>query len=358
MALPNSAIVIGSGIAGSACAYLLGREGVATTVICAEDVGGEATRVAPGMLQPVTGRRARLAPWHREGFEWTLGLARRLEGSTPVLRPLGVLRAALDNGQADLWRSASANLDPAIACWIGPDEAEQRCGAMPHGCRGGIWIGGGGIIDTAAFTRALLAAGRCTVMTGTGVISFRVHDAGVEVRVEGRGTLSADTLVLAAGVGTNALLDASGLPPVRGLVPAGGVVIELNTDASPRCVVSSGGYLVPRPGGVVVGATFDERSPWEGITRDAVVDLEGRARRLLPPGTTMQLARARSGVRPATKDRVPRVGPHPDAPAIRICTGLGAKGLLLGPLAALMLVNQLARRDDGPLPPARWTPTC
>ena len=53
-----------------------------------------------------------------------------------------------------------------------------------------------------------------------------------------------------------------------------------------------------------------------------------------------------AGIRPATKDRRPFVGMHPDYPSIGIFNGLGSKGVSLGPYFAQQFVGYLLKDKE------------
>ena len=62
-----------------------------------------------------------------------------------------------------------------------------------------------------------------------------------------------------------------------------------------------------------------------------------------------QLEKHEAGLRPASPDRRPMVGPWPGQPkGVLMLNGLGTRGVLVGPSAALALVRWWM--DDGPIP--------
>jgi glycine/D-amino acid oxidase-like deaminating enzyme len=53
-----------------------------------------------------------------------------------------------------------------------------------------------------------------------------------------------------------------------------------------------------------------------------------------------------AGIRPATKDRRPFIGMHPDYPFVGIFNGLGSKGVSLGPYFAQQFVGYLLKDKE------------
>lgn len=356
-AQPTVAIV-GGGLAGASCARHFAEAG-ARVLLLDHAAEASATRAAAGIMHPLTGRRARLAPFHREGFEHTLRLLTALAEDRNLLRGRGVLRAALTDDQARLWAEGAADLPPDLARWLDAERAQQTCGPLSPQCRGGLWIPNAVAVDLPAFARALRQHPAVHCLPSERVQRILPGPHGVRLETATNALVAADHVVLATGTGTARLLLASDLPPIDVLVPARGELATFAcTDGTlPRVTISSGGYVIPNPAArtLTVGATFDEREPWAGTTAQGLVELERIARRLLPGETTLALVRLACGVRPATRDRVPRVGPLPGHDRVSLCTGHGAKGLLLAPLSARMLTRRVLGGDPDAIPP-RWRP--
>ncbi len=55
-----------------------------------------------------------------------------------------------------------------------------------------------------------------------------------------------------------------------------------------------------------------------------------------------------TGIRPATADRKPLVGEHPDYRGMYICNGFGSRGVLIGPTVAGKLIDFI--ENAAPIP--------
>jgi tRNA 5-methylaminomethyl-2-thiouridine biosynthesis bifunctional protein len=134
----------------------------------------------------------------------------------------------------------------------------------------------------------------------------------------------------------------------------------------PRTVLCRSGYLAPLmndgpDGGFCVGASFDRD---DNDLTPRMADHAGNLQRLeeLLPGTAQGIdagsLRGRVGIRTATRDRLPLVGPLPAPltarqatqvtpatlprlPGLHALLGLGARGMVWAPLAAEHLASQL-----------------
>src|SRR5205814_10645478 len=124
-------------------------------------------------------------------------------------------------------------------------------------------------------------------------------------------------------------------PPVRPVKgqshtlrePSGRAVCE-------RSVASERVYLVPRPDGrLVVGATVEERGFDTSVTAGGVHELLREAYRLLPEVAELELVEATAGLRPATPDNLPLIGPGA-LDGLVLATGHFRNGGLLAPLTA------------------------
>ena len=136
-----------------------------------------------------------------------------------------------------------------------------------------------------------------------------------------------------------------GRPPVR---PVKGQVLELGSRAAASRGLA-GGFSPPsastssraRDGRLIVGATVEEQGFDTAVTAGAVHELLREAYRLLPDVAEMELLEAAAGLRPATPDNLPRVGPSP-VPGLLWATGHFRNGILMAPLAAEAIAGALA----------------
>ncbi|MGH2942485.1 MAG: FAD-dependent oxidoreductase, partial [Solirubrobacteraceae bacterium] len=178
------------------------------------------------------------------------------------------------------------------------------------------------------------------------------HRAGrvTGVGVAGGEVVRAGLVVAAAGAwsGTIAGLPRIPLRPVKGQIlrlrdPAGAGLLE-------RIVRFEGGYLVPRGDGrYVLGATMEERGFDTTVTAGGLYELLRDAGELVPGSRELVLEEAAAGLRPATPDNAPLLGPAPELEGLHWATGHHRNGILLAPISADIVADALG---GGAVPPA------
>jgi glycine oxidase len=175
--------------------------------------------------------------------------------------------------------------------------------------------------DHSVDPRRLVAALDEAVRRAGGEVRARVRVAGVTVedervtgvRLDGGETVAAGAVLVAAGAYAGRL---EGLPPgaevpVR---PVKGQVLRLRDPHGPglveRTVRTSDAYIVPRADGrYVLGATMEERGFDTAPTAGGVFELLRDVSEVLPGVLELELEELLAGLRPATPDNVPAIGP-------------------------------------------------
>jgi glycine oxidase len=131
-------------------------------------------------------------------------------------------------------------------------------------------------------------------------------------------------------------------PAARQVRPVRGQLLRLAwTGPAPRHVIwGERCYVVPwRDGTVLIGATVEDVGFDERTTAAGVRDLLDAACDLLPHAWTATFVDARSGLRPATTDGLPILGPSPTHPAVVYATGHYRNGILLAPITARLIAD-------------------
>jgi len=176
--------------------------------------------------------------------------------------------------------------------------------------------------------------------TGRHVRSIRRHADGLDVIADDGGTWTARYVVVAAGSWSSQLesIDAAALT-VR---PVRGQLLQLGWKGPPLSHVIWGKdcYVVPwRDGTVLVGATVEEVGFDERTTAAGVRDLLEAVCELLPEAWGATFLDARAGLRPATPDNLPIIGPSPGIEGLVYATGHYRNGVLLAPLTAAIVAD-------------------
>ena len=342
-----SVIIVGGGVIGTAVAWRAAQAGHAVTVVD-PDPGRAASWAAAGMLAPVTeahyGEEALLALNLAAAQRWG-SFAQELaeaSGADPGYRTCGTITVArdLDDAAALAELLAFQQRLGLAATRLTASEVRAREPFLSPRVRGGLSAPDDHQVDNRALVTALLAAAQ-----RAGVVFDRREVAAVQcagdtvtgVILDDGTHAPADAVVLAAGTGTGAIagLPPGVVPPVR---PVKGQLLHLRgrADQCPQLGVIRGldVYVVSRGDGrVVVGATMEERGTDTTVTAGAVLELLRAAWELLPGIAELELAEVAAGLRPATPDNAPVLGPAA-VEGLHLATGHFRNGILLAPVTA------------------------
>ena len=325
--MKSEVIIIGAGSLGLAAAAELVGRGVRPLVL---DAGGpNASLVAAGMLAPA--------------FE-------------AVLEEVSPERADLYRLGRDLWPElagrAGIALDRSGTDWIGPVEPlASRMAALGFAVEaapGGFRTPDDWTLDPETAQprlAALIAEGGGAIRT-VRVEALEVSRSGVEVYA-GDHCFAGETVVIAAGWAAPALTEPLGL--ARDLVrPIKGHILRLageGTTQVERVTRAPGVYFVPRPDGLVVGATMQPDRSDVAIEPEVVEALHRAAAAVFPALSQAKVAEARAGVRGASPDGLPLAGAAPVAD-VHLALAPRRNGWLLAALVAKSVVASLLGGDD------------
>ncbi len=373
----SDVVIVGAGVIGLAVGWRALERGLTVTILERGAPGAATSRVAAGMIAPISEaspHEPELLALGRESaaaYPAFTEALRAASGHDPGYRRLGTLFVARDADEV-------AVLDRELAFRRGlglpvrrlrPSEARELEPALAPTLRLALEIPDDHAVDPRALTGALAAAcerlgGR--VRTGAQVDSLRIADGRVDgVVLAGGERIPAAHVVIAAGAWSGGA--ALGLPeeaqvPMR---PVKGQIIALRDPSGPglldRVLRMQPGYLVPRGDGrYVLGATMEERGFATTVTAGAVFELLRDAWELVPGVSELMIEELMAGIRPGTPDNLPILGPSPAVRGLHWATGHHRHGFLLAPLTARLVVAALCGEPESELAasvaPARFAP--
>jgi glycine oxidase len=225
--------------------------------------------------------------------------------------------------------------------------------ALGTSVRGGIFVKNDHQVDSRALVTALEAA---CVQGGVRFVRTRVkrvqmdHDRVLGVTLEDGASISCDRIVVAAGAWSASLegIPAGARPPLR---PVKGQLLHLRSVAgrlstAPQLagpnIRGIDVYLVVRGDGrIVIGATSEEQGFDTSVTAGAVMELLRNAYELVPGVAELELIESIAGLRPATPDNAPVIGPSA-LEGLIWATGHYRNGILLTPITADAVVEVVA----------------
>lgn len=337
-------VVIGGGVIGCAVAWRLARRGCAVVLLEADHPGHHASTAAAGMLSPLKeaeepGPFLQLALRSLERYPAFVDAIEGASGINVGYRRDGRLDVALDDEGAEALRRHrnhqtdagfdSHLLEPAeirrLEPAIGPDAVLGLATEHDHQ------------VDNRRLMRALwIAIAREGVEVRTGVRVQTVlteGDRATGVQLDDRSRIDADAVVIAAGAWSSQITLPRSVPirPVRGQI----VVLRTVPPVLRRTTWGPRFYLVPRTDGrLLVGSTMEEVGFRTEVTAGAVRRLLALATRVLPSLEDAAVEGFQVGLRPASADGYPVIGPDPEVQGLVWATGHLRNGVLLAPETA------------------------
>jgi glycine oxidase len=339
--------VVGGGPIGLACAWRAQQRGARAVVIDAGEPG--AWHVAAGMLAPVS------EVDFGEGAQLQLGLesARRYadfcaELEAPGYRAVGTLVVARDRDEAEaLDRLAELRVGLGLPVErLRPSQARRVEPALAPTIRLALQIDSDHSVDPRMLVAALRRRVEVRRARATGL---QVEGERVTGVLTSDGVIAADQVVVAAGVDVARIeLPAAARIPVR---PVKGQVLRLRDPAGPglveRTIRGEQAYFVPRGDGrYVLGATMEERGWDRSPTAGGVYELLRDLSELVPGIFELEIEELIVGLRPATPDNLPAIGPGA-LDGLVWATGHFRNGILLTPVTAELVAGVL---NGEPLP--------
>lgn len=341
-------IILGGGVIGLTTAYFLAKEG-ASVVVCDQGrLGMESSWAGAGIVPPSDVEHAQL-PFDR---------LRAMSGVLfPALSQELKERTGIDNGflrcgaleftnqalpyEAEEWHGLGTTtrtisehdavaLEPALAPNLGPAVE------IPHMAQ----------LRNPRHIQALRAACQATQK-----ITFREETAAQALivergRVQGVRTqsevLNGAAYLVCAGAWTDRLLAPLGcrlrIEPVRGqiaLVNPAEVVFR-------RILIWGSKYMVPRPDGRVLIGSTEERAGFDkSPTAVAIQELLALGIQLVPRLATAAVEKTWAGLRPASPDGLPYIGPVPGIENLHVGAGHFRHGIQLSPGTGVLLKEMI-----------------
>jgi glycine oxidase len=345
MASPPRVGVVGSGIIGCAIAFELADRGADVMVFDARTLAGGATQASAGILAPYIeahegGPLHDLTVRGLAEYDPFVGRVRAATDVTFEYRRCGTLEIADTDERARELQSRVSVDGPSLR-WLDAPALRDAVPSLTHGARGGILCEAHGYVSVPSFVDALAdgasrLGGSFHLSAAVERIELRTRDVVIHTVLASHGF---DRVVVCAGAWTPSI-DADGLTS-GGIRPVRGQLVRLRAEslAIPRILWGSRCYIVPwQDGTVLVGATsedvgFDERATVEGVG-----GLLDAATALVPALASATFVDVRVGLRPATPDGMPILGPAKD-PRVLYAAGHFRNGVLLAPLTARLIAD-------------------
>jgi len=333
-------LLIGQGLAGTLLAHFLRADGC--TVHIVDDAQPRAaTRVAAGLINPVTGRRF-VKSWRiDELLPFAKQTYRQLEADygVDIYHEYPIYRALHSIEEENTWLERCA--DPQYRQYVSDESLPDTIARYVIPPRGFGRVNGGAQVNIGTLVAAFRQRAAEEGILESAPFDFsQLHISASGVQY---GPWSARHIVFCEGRwGKNNPLF-SDLPLVgdKGEV----LLVRLLEEASLEAIIKHRIFVVPMGEDLYwIGSNYSSRYESDAPTAQGRTWLEENLRRSL--SCPFEVLDHRAAVRPTVKDRRPLLGRHPKHSNVFVFNGLGTKGTSLGPFWARHFADFLQGKTE------------
>jgi len=326
-------MIIGQGLAGSCMALQLLRKGKSVVMID-EPHPNTSSMVAAGLYNPITGRKM-VKSWRADDlFPYLHTFYREIEKELQAtfIHPINIYRPFIDLEMQNEWMGKSTS-----------EENEYFVENVYHESKhpedlfdeyGGLEVKKSGYVDLPVFIKSVRAR-----LIKEGLLKQGLFD-------ESKMTIEKDA-VKYDGFECKKMIICNGRKAAEstlfGWLPFSlvkGEILEVLVQKSQSVIYNRGVFILPKENGICrVGATYERNDLTNNVTEKGKRALVDKLNALYK--CDYKIADQVAGIRPATADRRPFIGMHPEYPHIGIFNGLGAKGVSLAPYFSKQFAEEL-----------------
>jgi len=336
-------LIIGQGLAGSLLTWSLLQQGHSVRLID-NDHAHSSSMVAAGLVNPVTGKRLLKADDTDQCLPEALNTYQKLatKFSETFYHPLNMLRLFTDDKQADLLktRRGDENYRDYLANEIAPGEQF----APFDNSHGGVIQQKTGYLDIPRLLKIL-----STYFNQQGILlqqQLDYRDIQIDPGSITWKSINATSCVFCEGYQGQNNPWFSWLP----FQLAKGEILTIeSTQIPPSHLVNKGNWLVPNGQNIFkTGSTNQWEFFNDQITIEANKQIEKKLSGLFTKPVAYRIIDQQAGIRPATRDKQPFIGCHPEMKQLCIFNGFGARGSLTIPYYAKLFSKHLAEKTTLP----------
>jgi glycine/D-amino acid oxidase-like deaminating enzyme len=362
-------LIIGGGIIGAACADSLSARGLRVTVVERDVVGSGATAAGMGHLVVMDDNEAELAL-----SAWSLELWREFVAEHPERHEYsqcGTIWVAADDEEMAAARVKAKTLTAhGLPCaMLDAASLYEREPQLRPGLAGGLLVNGDGLVYPPKSARMLMDR---AVARGAALVYGSAHhlDADGSVLLADGTRLHPGRVLLATGSRCAALLPELPVQPKKGHVAItdrypGFIrhqLVELGYIKSAHAASgdSVAFNLQPRPTGqILIGSSRQFGTTDPAVEHAMMARMLRHAAAFTPALAGMNVLRCWTGLRAASPDGLPIIGPHPARPGLWLATGHEGLGittsLATAQLVAAQMLGETAAIAHEPYLPSRFS---
>jgi D-hydroxyproline dehydrogenase subunit beta len=359
--------VVGAGIIGASCAWECARAGLRVVVVEGGVPGGWTTSTNMGQILVEDGSEPQFL-LTRFGWRLWKELAPELPADAEF-QTLGTIWVAADESEmrAVERRQRFYSTHDVSAELLDEEALRHEEPHLRQGLAGGLLVPGDSVVTATAAARFLLdrvASAGGLVLTGDPVAALEPS----RIRLAGGKEFLATHLINAAGIAAPRLSPGVPVHPRKGLLaytdPQPGFVnhqlIEMGyVHRSQDTRTDSVSFNVqPRPNGEIrVGSSRHSGVTHREVEPSILQSMLDRAIEYMPNLSQFPIVRTAAGLRPASVDGLPLIGPWPPQNSIYLATGHEGLGITMALATGRLIADQLLGRTSeipvGPYLPAR-----
>ena len=346
--------IIGGGIMGASIAYHLAKLGVKSTIFERESIGCEASGVATGMISAMSidspGPYLELA---RASFEKYKTLIPEMEEASGVHTYYGEISwldlAFTEEDEATNrsnmeWRRS---LMPKVS-WVTDDDLYRIDSRITREARSGLYLEELNQADAYRLTLAYIGAAESlgVEVRYTDVKGLEKNGARVTGIITDEEVVSCGAVVLAMGAWTSEASDWIDTPvPIR---PYKGQMVELKAPGPPLGANIHHGrsYVTSKLNGTILSGSYDGfRGYDKSVSQEGVEHVLEGALKVCPAMEESSISWVITGLRPATPDEIPILGPVPGLDGAFISAGHMRKGITLAAMSGEMIADSIVGNE-------------
>ena len=346
--------IIGGGIMGGSIAYHLAKLGVKSTIFERESIGCEASGVATGMISAMSidtpGPYLDLA---RASFDKYKTLIPEMEDASGVHTYYGEI-SWLDLAFTEEDEAANrANMEwrrslmPKVS-WVTDDDLYRIDSRITREARSGLYLEELNQADAYRLTLAYIGAAESlgVEVRYTDVKGLEKNGTRVTGIITDEEVVACGSVVLAMGAWTSEASDWIDTPvPIR---PYKGQMVELQAPGPPLGANIHHGrsYVTSKLNGTILSGSYDGfRGYDKSVSQEGVEHVLEGALKVCPAMEEASISWVITGLRPATPDEIPILGPVPGLDGAFISAGHMRKGITLAAMSGELIADSIVGNE-------------
>lgn len=324
-------IIVGQGIAGTTLSWELQKLG-ASVLVFDHDNPQSSSKVAAGLYNPITGRNM-VKTWKADELFPTIEpFYAELDAMLKIqtLYPTGIYRPFFNAEECNDWQSKLSA--PEFAPYIASVESKSIAVAGVKDPLGGLMLKNAGYVDLSS-----LLDGYKKWLIARGVYVdelFNTDKVDLSENGVAYGEHRAKSIVYCLGIKEEEHLF-NWLP----FTPMKGELMDITANAGFDFILNRGVFMVPLGEGKFrLGSTYQRNG---NPVFDILAEKELKEKLSVIYSEELSVDKRKVGIRPATKDRKPFIGIHPEHPQVGIFNGFGSKGVSMAPYFAKQFARHL-----------------